>query len=123
MTIVLHIVTFDIHTDSDHELKNSAITTASLIFQHTNVYCGAFGSSTKMNLSILTVLWINEGRGNSLRSNRAGSSLFTRLITNKHKNAITCNCTSALIFQFMSTKTSQNLSLTSGLHLLYNIFM
>lgn len=105
MTIVHHIVTFDIHTDSDHELKNSAITTASL-FEHTNVYCGAFGSSTKMNLSILTVLWINEGRGNSFRSNRAGSSLFTRLITNKHKNAITCNYTSALIFQFMSTKKS-----------------
>jgi len=33
MTIVLHhIVTSDIHTDSDHKLKNSALTVASLIF-------------------------------------------------------------------------------------------
>jgi len=83
MAIIHHIVTSDIHTDLDHELKNSVLTITSLIFQHTNVYCGAFGSSTKMNLSILTVLCINEGRGNSFRSNRAGSSLFTRLITNK----------------------------------------
>ena len=85
MAIVHHIVTFDILTDSDHELKNSALTIACLIFKHTNIYCGAFGSSTKMNLSILTVLCINEGRGNSFRSNRAGSSLFTRLI-NKQTN-------------------------------------
>jgi hypothetical protein len=49
------------------------------IFQHTNLYCGAFGSSIKMNLSMLTVLGMNEGRGNSCRSNLAGSNLFTLL--------------------------------------------
>jgi hypothetical protein len=70
-----------------------------------------------MNLSILTVLWINEGRGNSLRSNRAGSSLFTRLTRNKHKDVINYDYASELIFQFMSTEKSlQSLSLISGLY-------
>jgi hypothetical protein len=51
--------------------------------KHTNLYCGAFGSSTKINLSMLTVLGMNGGRGNSCRSNLAGSSLFTRLKSNQ----------------------------------------
>jgi hypothetical protein len=58
--------------------------TASPIYEHTSSYCGAFGSSINMNLSILTVLGMNEGRGNSCRSNLAGSNLFTLLQSNKN---------------------------------------
>lgn len=95
------------------KLKYSNI--ASPIFEHTNLYCGAFGSSINMNLSILTVLGMNEGRGNSCRSNLAGSNLFTLLQSNKNINQ-TNHAWSIELINLSPLKVLMNLTILHQVH-------